>query len=376
MLFFSTLIGTLAVTAPEIRGAGLQPALSTVVSGSKPPRYGQSERRLAFQEPIAQLPVETFAPLPKPRRIQFQGQTTENSTQPAVLPARSPREVEIENVFISIEEMTVTPDRQAQLNPQQLGAVPSLETEPSQMQQQLFQPGNLPLVPAETLLAPGQYRISPNITIITPSAYGKSWGSVSVGLGLQARTRYTNRADGVLGIGFGLGDARRAVGLDVGVSITDLDTFEDGTLSLKLHRLLPNDLSVAVGVQNAIDWGLNDSGRSFYGVVTKRFSLRENVNQFFSEIYVSAGFGSGQFRSESEINQNINSVGVFGSFAVRAAEPVNAIAEWSGQDLTIGLSIIPFRNIPFVITPAVTDITGKAGDGSRFILGVGYLISF
>ena len=104
--------------------------------------------------------------------------------------------------------------------------------------------------------------------------------------------------------------------------------------------------------------------------------MQEDVEKPFSQLFVSAGVGSGQFRSELDINNNRDTVGVFGSVAVRMAEPISAIAEWSGQDLTLGLSLAPFRNIPLVITPAVTDLTGNAGDGSRFILGIGSSISF
>ncbi len=71
-----------------------------------------------------------------------------------------------------------------------------------------------------------------------------------------------------------------------------------------------------------------------------------------------------------------NSVNVFGSVGLRVAETVSLIADWTGQDLTIGASIAPFRNLPLVITPAVADITDNAGDGARFILGVGYNFRF
>ncbi len=255
---------------------------------------------------------------------------------------------------------------------QEPGNPPSLQTEPSTPTENLFQPQNLPLLPEPE----EEYQLAPNITIISPSAYGKSWGNLSAGFGFQERTRFTQQADGVFGIGIGLGDARNAVGLDIGITITDLDTAEDGTISFKLHRQLPNDFAVAVGVLNAVDWGLTDSGRSFYGVVTKRFSLQDSPEKLLSQLYISAGVGSGQFRFESNIYEDVDSVNIFGSVAVRVAEPVSAIVEWSGQDLTVGFSVIPFRNIPLAITPGVTDITGNAGDGARFILGVGYLFSF
>jgi hypothetical protein len=276
----------------------------------------------------------------------------------------------------SIIETSTSAQSLAQESLAQGGTKPRLNTEPSRQDEQPFQPQNLPLesVQPNTRKAAS----APGISILTPSAYGQSWGSASIGVGLQSRTRFTEKADGVVGIGLGLGNSQKTVGLDIGLTFVDLigNTAQDGTVSLKLHRRLPEDFAVAVGVKNLIRFGATDSGTGYYGVVTKRVSLQEDVQQPFSQIFVSAGVGSGQFRSELDINKDRNSVGVFGSVAVRMAEPISAIAEWSGQDLSLGLSIAPFRDVPLVVTPAITDITGNAGDGSRFILGIGYGISF
>ena len=211
--------------------------------------------------------------------------------------------------------------------------------------------------------------------MLTPSAYGKSWGRASVGLGLQSRARYTNKADGVTGFGFGLGNAKESVGLDVSIGVVDLSNFQDGSISLKLHTQLKNDIAVSVGVKNLVTFGSTDGGTSAYGVITKMFRLQDSENKPFSRLYLSTGIGNGQFRSESDIKNKIDSIGIFGSVAVKVVQPVNAIIEWSGQDLGLGLSIAPFKKIPLVITPGITDITGKAGDGSRFVLGVGYSFS-
>ena len=276
----------------------------------------------------------------------------------------------------SMIETSTSAQSLAQESLAQGGTKPRLNTEPSRQDEQPFKPQNLPLesVQPNTRKAAS----APGISILTPSAYGQSWGSASIGVGLQSRTRFTRTSDGVVGIGMGLGDAQKAVGLDIGLTFVDLigNTAQDGTVSLKLHRRLPEDFAVAVGVKNLIRFGATDSGTGYYGVVTKRVSLQEDVKQPFSQIFVSAGVGSGQFRSELDINEDRNSIGVFGGVAVRMAEPISAIAEWSGQDLSLGLSIAPFRDVPLVVTPAITDITGNAGDGSRFILGIGYGISF
>jgi len=95
----------------------------------------------------------------------------------------------------------------------------------------------------------------------------------------------------------------------------------------------------------------------------------------FSRVAVTAGIGNGQFRSEDAVAKGENNINVFGNVAVRVAEPVSLIAEWSGQDLGVGLSVAPFKNIPLVITPAVRDIIG-AGNGPRFVLGSGFAFKF
>ncbi|WP_368011934.1 hypothetical protein [Laspinema palackyanum] len=244
--------------------------------------------------------------------------------------------------------------------------------------EQPFMPQRIPFRPRTDITTQSKpYVASPGITVMTPSGYGAGWGSAGFGLGLQERTRFTDSSDGVAGFGIGFGNPRDNIGLTVGVTVTDLwgDAFEDGSVSLKLHRQLPNDFGIAAGIQGALTWGETDGGTSGYGVVTKRFVLDEPEN-LWSQVYVTLGVGGGQYRSESDIEAGEGTVGLFGSVALRVAPPVSAIAEWTGQDLTLGVSVVPFRNIPLVISPAITDITGSAGDGTRFILGIGYGLTF
>jgi hypothetical protein len=252
--------------------------------------------------------------------------------------------------------------------PEAVGQPPSLRTEPASSDE-------LPFQPKKDLLKTTR-RYSPSITYLTPSAFGKSLGQFSVGGSLQSKVRFRSESDAFMGGGFGLGDPRKAVGLDVSIGIADVNTFERGTIGFKLHRRLPSQFAVAVGVDNAITWGRVDGGISPYGVVTKVFQLRQDTRLPLSQLYVSGGAGTGRYRSEGDINNNRDTVGVFGSVAVRVIERVNFITEWSGQDLTLGVSILPFPSIPLVFTPAVTDITGTAGDGPRFTFGVGLGFSF
>jgi len=216
-------------------------------------------------------------------------------------------------------------------------------------------------------------------SIGTPTAFGAQSGDAFVGGTYQQRTRFSDLDDGAVALGFGLGDARRLVALET--TATSFSTFrqgffENGGISFKLHRTFPGDVAVAFGVENAINWGETDAGKSVYGVATKVFRLRQDQTAPLSRVTASVGLGGGRFRSESAIERGDEDPNIFGSVGLQVAQPVSLIGEWTGQNLNIGASITPFPGVPLVITPAAADITGNSGDGTRFILGVGYGVSF
>jgi len=246
---------------------------------------------------------------------------------------------------------------------------PNVRAQTQQLQQRLQ---TLQEVPLQQI-----YLGAPGTSSNTPTGYGGRFGSVGVGLSYQQRTRYTDKADGTAGLVVSFGDPQTVVGLDVGVSALDLSDYGDrGSFNFKVHRALPGDLAVAVGLENALIWGFSDADTSLYGVVSKRFRLSENSQDPFSRLSVSAGVGNGRFRTENQVQKDEGSIGVFGSVAVQVIPPVSVFTEWTGQDLNIGASVLPFRNLPIVITPTLSDITGTAGDGTRFTVGVGYGMSF
>ncbi|WP_046662602.1 hypothetical protein [Microcystis aeruginosa] len=216
--------------------------------------------------------------------------------------------------------------------------------------------------------------VAPGASISTPIGFGASLGQIFGGFGFQSRTRFTNQADGGLSLGGGLGDPQKIVGLDVTLAILSLfdDNAGRGSFSFKIHRSLPEGFAVALGFENAINWGGTDGGSSIYGVVSKFFQLTETTKEPFSQLTLSLGVGGGRFRSEGAIEDGVNSLGVFASAGLRIVEPVSAIVEWSGQDLNAGISLIPFQNIPLTVNLAGADLTGNAGDGARFVMSIGY----
>ena len=224
--------------------------------------------------------------------------------------------------------------------------------------------------------------VLPGITSNTPIAYGGFKGQGAVGIAYQDRTRFSNKSDGIAGVALSFGSPQ-TVGLDVVLTALDLSNKNGGSfgsrsaLSLKAHRPLNDTLAVALGVEDLIASNKTpDQRRSVYGVVTKQLNLKPSSNDAFSRLHLSLGVGNGRFQSENDVFAGRNGIGVFGSVAVQATPAIRPFAEWTGQDMNVGASIVPFKRIPLIITPALADITGSAGNRTRFTLSAGYRFSY
>ena len=221
-----------------------------------------------------------------------------------------------------------------------------------------------------------EFGASPALSIYIPVGYGADRNTVFLNGNYQATVREDDGSVGAAALGIGVGDADKAVGFELSYALeTTDDDFGEGGFNAKLHRRLGQDLSAALGWNGFLNIGRNDFEQSKYGVITKVFRTQESLNQFFSRVAVTVGVGDGQFRSNGAVDDGDNNINVFGNVAIRVVRPVSFIAEWTGQDLGLGLSIAPFKNFPFVITPAVRDIAG-AGDEARFVIGAGTAIRF
>jgi hypothetical protein len=214
-------------------------------------------------------------------------------------------------------------------------------------------------------------RLPPGNSFNSPVAFGATWGTVYAGVGYQNRTRIARNPDGAAFVGFGVGDPRKWVGLDITVAaLGTVRSFGRFGFNVKAHRRLPAKAAVAVGIENAAVIGYSDTPRSMYAVASKQFTFRDSPDKWFSSLTASLGAGNGRYVPEDEfLAGEYDGVNVFGSLGVRVTDPVGIIADWTGQDLVLGLSLVPFRRIPLVITPGFADVMGTAGDGARFVLG-------
>jgi hypothetical protein len=221
-------------------------------------------------------------------------------------------------------------------------------------------------------------RLGPAASVSVPTAFGVDGGEMFFGLAYQGRTRYTDQDDAAAVVGLGIG-TRRVIALEA--AVTTYSTFrsyplETGGLSVKLHRALPRQTSVAVGWENAVLWGGSDDDGSLYGVVTKMVTLRQDPEAPLNTAVLTVGVGNGRFRFENDDADGNETVNLFAAAGARITPQVSLVADWTGQDLNAAASLTPLPRVPVVITVGLADLTGSAGDGARFILSLGYGLAF
>ncbi len=233
----------------------------------------------------------------------------------------------------------------------------------------------------------------------TPTAFGANTGFF-LGAGYQNQTRpniYTNNPGGknpetyAYSVGLGLGDSRNFLGLETVATTYNrqgANSFENGGISFKVHKLLGDNFAIAGGYENAITFGSNsgfgnnpdggvNGGRTGYGVASLILNPDPNMG-FFSNTTLSVGAGAGRFRTVGDIRNGRDTINVFGSVGTRLFSNVSLVADWNGQDLGVGLPIsIPFGGgTSFQITPALVDLVNNETGGSRFTVSGGLGFNF
>jgi len=230
---------------------------------------------------------------------------------------------------------------------------------------------------------------APGVSTASPLAFGPNWGDVFFGAGYQAKTRNGGGDDGSISGGFGLGNAQNAIGLEVvlvSASTVRSGLFERTLMSLKAHKLLPGNSGIAFGVEG-IELSGNSGGKTaWFGAASKVVALQDNGNPEtpFSSATLNIGVGNGRFcPAEKKTSGKVTyfatkdcSASVFASAGLRANKYIGLIADYTGQDVNLGLSLAPFPKFPIVITPALVDVAGSANDKVRFTLGAGIGLHF
>ena len=206
-------------------------------------------------------------------------------------------------------------------------------------------------------------RGAPGTSSGSPIAFGANWNDAFVGFGVQSPVRYSaaGDADGSASVGFGLGNSSNAVGLEVAVNA--LSSIRSGVgnrvgVGLKAHKLLGDNWGIALGVQGVQLNANADDRNSIYGVVTKAFSLEGTALSQFKGLTWSGGIGTEAFQMAGDLNTGKHGVGIFTSAALRVNDASSVILDWSGQDLNLGVSFVPYAPL------AAGFLTGKYARGA------------
>jgi hypothetical protein len=245
-----------------------------------------------------------------------------------------------------------------------------------------------------------RYKASPGITMAVPSGFGADRGKAFFGVGVQ-RTRVSTY-DGAAGIGMGFGDSRKGIGVQISYTSASISPgklfpglsgipasdrpFGSGGFNVKIHRQFSGGFAVAVGADSVLNIGprapgvsgsivngtvQNESQGTYYVVATKLFQLKPDATESFSRLAVTFGAGIGRFQPTQTLIDGKKVITPFASVALKISPAASVVAEWTGQDFGVGLSWVPFRNLPFVISPGIRDIFGPDATKPRFILGFG-----
>jgi hypothetical protein len=222
-------------------------------------------------------------------------------------------------------------------------------------------------------------------------------------------SEFKSNAKGIWSFLLGLGDPRKAIGVDLGFQITSLASTRPGQtgegtkfgsgqgIDLALSRNLSEDVSVKLGAINLVKIDQvqkEDQPSSAYAVLSARFDLDSNSQDNINDLYITLGAANGLYRPlniiiEDQAQTCDREVAKYGSrregkyiqpclidgFSYGDPYPVGSIAylvnpqlsvigEWWGRNLTIAASIKPFKKINWVITPGVTNLI-KNSDWDR-----------
>ncbi|MFQ4137683.1 hypothetical protein PGN35_015305 [Nodosilinea sp. PGN35] len=216
---------------------------------------------------------------------------------------------------------------------------------------------------------------SPNAGI--PSAFGANWGDVFFSASLAGADRLRPEADGSLSMGFGLGDSRRVVGVELAYNLLSVRRFgENGGFDAKVHRQVyssdETQVAAAIGLNNFASYGPEAGGSpsSLYGVVTAAHLLQPDHPDNRLPITASVGLGGGSFSGEG------SDVGVIAGVGLQVHPQFSINTAWSGVGVNVGASIVPVSTLPLTLNLLYGDVGNNTRAGSVAVLSIGYGFNF
>lgn len=236
-------------------------------------------------------------------------------------------------------------------------------------------------------------KAAPGIGIGVPVGFGAQGGQVYASIGGTTTKKTATLKDGLDGaatVGMGFGDSNEFVALEVQANIISLtnnapgsDFGEEGSVSVKLSRNIGRTSAISVGAEDVTTWGDSLSGTKASGYVafTTFKALSDNLQ---NPLTVSFTIGAGTQRFQ-DVKNNVrdSEAGLFGSLSLAVHRQVSLIAEHNGNYANAGISIVPMRNYPLVVTLSAVNVNevsaangGNSTGDTEFGGSVGYSWNF
>ena len=218
---------------------------------------------------------------------------------------------------------------------------------------------------------------SPNLNPGVPSAFVANWGDFYItGVAATAGSQRPD-GDGSYVGGFGLGNATKAVAVEVNGGCGSFKDFcGNGGLGFRIGRVLIKKptgwLSFAAGWQNAVQWGYEGNQDNIYSAgFSYAFPLRPIQTGFGQTVQINAGIGNSSFAPYSATNSE-DQIGGFASIGVELSPSVGLSAGWSGRGANAQLSYSPFRNIPMTLSLLGADLFNQNPAGTVAVFSVSW----
>jgi hypothetical protein len=249
-------------------------------------------------------------------------------------------------------------------------------TSPGQLTPRVTQPSE-PIPPLTISQVPWP---SPSLNPGVPSAFTAQWGDVFVVASAGTASQVRDAVDGSWLAGFGLGDAGKAVALEVSGGCGSVKNFcSNGGFGVRLSRLLVDQptarVALAGGWQNGIQWGNEGRQDNIYSA-TLSYALPLRPGSTFAQtLLFNAGVGNSTFAPYSETASE-SRVGAFGSVGVELSPALGLSAGWSGRGMNAQLSYAPLRDTPLTINLLGADLLNQTPDGTVGVLTVGWGANF
>lgn len=211
-----------------------------------------------------------------------------------------------------------------------------------------------------------------NLTLLgIPSATVAPAGVGYVALSGTRRSPMNARTDGSLELGLGLGNAETGVGVQGKAVVTSLtDDFGDsGYLGFKLsRRIATGQVPVYAGVEvdNLAAWGdSSENDPSVTAMVTGFAAARVGDAQMPVMFTLGAG---------SHARDNGTQPGVFAGIGAGFTSSLGGSVAWTGDALSLGVSLRPSGEIPLVMNLTLDDVTDLR-DEQRLSVSVAWIFA-